>query len=594
MIDYLFEPAPPGANIPGTVFRAWRSGDHSAAKFKIGTRVYFKRQDRWGLSFYGDDGDPSYDAALYPDLGAWAQLLDVTVRGEGKGRFTTLNTYDRAAFTFGFLQFAAHVPDGDFVRWFRAVLARPEAADYFPTLRLVGGRIAVATSDGTQPLESPASTSGLMAFLNPNGDRVDAEEIVNAARLIDWTRRQAETRALQVEGAASTFRALLKSAARRVPLDGESDAVCAVIADIRHQGRGGDDVWNLIRTALTAADKLEALLAIGADEYGERCQAVGEQVRRKLASGKLGAAVYRKNTADFQPAVAPLHALAPELEFEAAERTADETWIDFDQAPFPADEPPGNAVLIRIPPDFYPTKPFVVTLFLHGHEVEGCSQLGQIRQIPAQIDATTTNTVLLAPRFGPRSQPNRFTQAGALAAFIEEASRKVADVLTALGKSPHQVSKARDFLARQAPIAIVSFSGGCHPLKHLLDNDGDLAERICGVLLLDSIYSSPQPPQAVQSIASWMERASQRSWLVSLHSSARPGNDTLMDILQSRGIGFIRSNGDWSRDVLALQPGTAVFCPARGHCAIPTEGPPSQPVTAALDRLDERFAKASS
>ena len=38
--------------------------------------------------------------------------------------FHTLNTYDRAQFTFSFLQFAAHVLDGDFVAHLRALLTQ--------------------------------------------------------------------------------------------------------------------------------------------------------------------------------------------------------------------------------------------------------------------------------------------------------------------------------------------------------------------------------------------------------------------------------------------------------------------------------------
>ena len=120
-------------------------------------RTIFRRQDRWGLAFYGADADPAYSAVDHAALGTWAHLSEVTVAGEGLVRSTTLNTWDRAAFTFGFLQFAAHVPDGDFVQWFRAMLKHPEAADYFPALRLAGGRIA----DPSGPLESATSTAGL-------------------------------------------------------------------------------------------------------------------------------------------------------------------------------------------------------------------------------------------------------------------------------------------------------------------------------------------------------------------------------------------------------------------------------------------------
>ena len=381
-------------------------------------------------------------------------------------------------------------------------------------------------------------------------------------------------------------------------LDGESDAVCSVIADIRHQGRGGEGVWDSIATALEASDKVDALLAIGADQEGERCRAIAQQIRAKLANGLLGTTVYRKNTSDFEPhaPMSPLVAFGATAPAEAGSEGAaagNGSWVGFDSAPFPDSQPPGNGVLIGIPPDFQAAHPFVVTLFLHGHDVEGCSQLSQIQQVPDQIDATTANTVLLVPRFGRRSEPGRFQGPTALADFIEEASRRVSDLLAQSGKSPSEVEYARNYLSTKAPIVIASFSGGCHPLKHLLSNGGAVSGRICGVLLLDSLYSSVTSPQPVQAVADWVTGANDRSWLLSLHSGTGNLNDTLMDKLEAAGIGFVRSRGDWSREVLELRPGTIAFSPARGHCFIPKNGPPLHPVAAALDRIDPLYAKGS-
>jgi hypothetical protein len=523
-------------------------------------------------------------------LGVWAQLLGVTVEGEGRGRYTTLNTWDRAAFTFGFLQFGAHVPDGDFVQWLRAVLARPEAADYFPTLHVAGGRI----SDASGPLESAASSSRLMAFLNPNGDRVDAAEILNAARLMDWTRRHPETQALQVEVAVKAFRELLKQATRKVPIDGESDAVCAVVADIRHQGRGGAGVWASIAEALAAPDKLKALLDIGADAYPERCRTVGAAIRAKLAAGLLGTSVYRAAMGEFEvrAAVPPDFAAAAAATATAGTAWANGgTWVPFETAPFAASTPPGNKVLVAIPPDFKPAQTFVVTLFLCGHDLDPpCSQLDQISMIPSQVGASRTNSLLLAPRFGPTSQSGTFDQPGALRLFIEEASRVVANLLADGGTTAEDAKSARDHLATQAPIVIVSFSGGCHTLRYLLANEAELADRMCGVLLLDSIYGSGSGPQPEQVISDWLKRAVDRSWLISLHSTTDRHNNFVMDSLTAASIPF-RHDGDWSRSIGELTPGTIAFSRAQGHCHIPMDGPPSLPVQAMLDRLPDRWAK---
>ena len=54
----------------------------------------------------------------------------------------SVNTYDKARFTFGFLQYAAHEPNGDFVKSLRLVLVSPEAGDYFPDLNIVFGRVS--------------------------------------------------------------------------------------------------------------------------------------------------------------------------------------------------------------------------------------------------------------------------------------------------------------------------------------------------------------------------------------------------------------------------------------------------------------------
>jgi hypothetical protein len=595
MIDFLFRPDPAG-NIPGTWFEAWRSTEGPTAAFRVGMRTYYQAQQRWGLSFYGTDDDPAYDPADHSGLGSWAQLLDVTVRGEGRGRFTTLNTWDRAAFTFGFLQFAAHEPDGDFIQWFRALLKRPEANDYFPTLKIVNGRIA----DANGPIETAQSTARLMAFLNPNGDRVDAAEILNAARFIDWTRRIAEARSLQVDVAASIFRSLLKHAATKVALDGESDAICSVVADILHQGRGGSDTWQLIGDALASSDKLGALLAIGADSYPERCQAIAAIIRDKLAAGLLGGSAYDAASHDFRARHAGPGLAAPGLAAPAAWAppaaeglTADGEWIAFEHAPFSASHPPGNKVFVSVPNDFKPARPFVVTLFLCGHDLPTCTQLHQIEMIPAQVRASRTNTVLLAPRFGQLSESGSFAAPGALNLFIEEASGVVAKVLSARGTAAADGDRVRDYLASQAPIFIVSFRGGCHTLRFLLKNEADLAPRLRGVQLLDSIYGSGSEPQPQQAIADWIQGALDRSWLVSLYgpsTQTEPHNKFVMLSLTGAGVPY-KEVDDWSQGVATLTPGTIAFSTTQEHCEVPLAGPPEQPVQAMLDRLDAAFAK---
>lgn len=202
--------------------------------------------------------------------GFWAGLVEPTAICEGLN-FLTLNTYDVAAFTFGFGQFAAHVPNGDFVRYFRALLALPNAADYFPHLGVVNGRIC--QTDGAQPvvLESDTSTKPLMTYLNPDLSEVQDSEVIAAAKLIHWTSTTVDARLAQVTEMVSVFRSYMSSADQRVGIDGLAGNLCSVIADILHQGRGGKSTtWPQIHQALVSSKPYEALLAIGPPKFNSR------------------------------------------------------------------------------------------------------------------------------------------------------------------------------------------------------------------------------------------------------------------------------------------------------------------------------------
>lgn len=244
----------------------WATPD-DGPRFFVGRRVSY--EGRVGLynvfpgsSLQKLDFDPKNYAGQF---GFWVAFINPTAGCEGRN-FLTLNSYDRAGYTFGFGQFAAHVPDGDFVRWFRAMLARPEAADYFPDLSLVNGRIHGA--DG--PLETASSTAALMAYFNPAPDRVDDTEILAAARLIHWTANQRPARLAQITQMIASFRDYLGRADRKGLIDGQRAAHCCVIADLLHHGRGGRTLWSSVSRALASNDPFEALIAIGGPQWVER------------------------------------------------------------------------------------------------------------------------------------------------------------------------------------------------------------------------------------------------------------------------------------------------------------------------------------
>ena len=243
----------------------------TGAKFFVGRRVPFEHN----VGLYNIFGKSpiaklSYEAANYDgDFGFWAAFVDPTAECEGRS-FLTLNTYDRARFTFGFTQFAAHVPDGDFVRYFRALLALPEAVDYFPSLHLDHGRIWRDDGGVRVQLEDGHSSAPLMAYLNPTLAEVEDPEVIAAARFIHWTVNSRAARLAQIRETIDRFRGFMATADRRKLIDGRTADQCCIIADILHHGRGGTIAWQLIGDALASPKPFDSLIEIGAPKWNGR------------------------------------------------------------------------------------------------------------------------------------------------------------------------------------------------------------------------------------------------------------------------------------------------------------------------------------
>jgi hypothetical protein len=117
-------------------------------KFLIGKETVFHGNE--GLFNVTVQSGLSYLAETYKDeFGFWAYFILPTAKAESNGSFLCLNTYDRAKFTFSFMQYAAHVPNGDFVVFFKKLLALKNATDYFPKLVLKDKRIFFRNTNGT-------------------------------------------------------------------------------------------------------------------------------------------------------------------------------------------------------------------------------------------------------------------------------------------------------------------------------------------------------------------------------------------------------------------------------------------------------------
>jgi len=259
--------------------------------FYIGSRACYKGLS--GLMNTRVSDGTVYDPVLYEkDYGFWAWFVYPTAMCESKLSFHCLNTYDRAAFTFGFMQYGAHVPGGSFIKLMRSLLALPDAKQYFPSLELRNGFIFDIGNTQPLQLETNNDTTKLMRYLNSTGASVDQNELNAVSRFIHWAQNNEAHRALQVSTAVSEFSIKMKSYAAQYKLDGQPDYICHTVCDIRHQGRA---TTVQIRAALNNGNKeavYAGLLKLGAARYTERIDTLRDAHHTLIQKGIFGKHTY--------------------------------------------------------------------------------------------------------------------------------------------------------------------------------------------------------------------------------------------------------------------------------------------------------------
>lgn len=311
-ISTLAIPVQEAASIDSIASIKKQGGDYiaittSGASFVIGSEVSFtddmKRvglmQRKSAIAEVAQFG--MYRAADFGSLGQWAHFIEPTLTAEGGGRFATLNTYDRAAFTFGAPQFAAHTPRENLVEYLRRLLALPEAQTYFPELSLQSnaeGRTTIHLNEDGQFVDlekaievkrpngsKEVQLAKFMSYLNPSAVQVDKSELAAAARLMLWLKQDVRAREIQIDLFVSTMKRKLDAVKSRVPAFKGTDWEQALwIMDIRHQGRGG---YHEIASALATPDAVAALSKIGAPRYKSRIDTVSKAVADLKSSGVM-------------------------------------------------------------------------------------------------------------------------------------------------------------------------------------------------------------------------------------------------------------------------------------------------------------------
>ncbi|MBA4056892.1 MAG: hypothetical protein C0490_19415, partial [Marivirga sp.] len=254
-------------------------------KFVIGYRTQF--QGNFGLFNFNNMGQTYRPEDFEGAFPFWASFIFPTAKAESRGIYNCLNTYDRARFTFGFMQYAAHVPNGDFVKFFKKLLALGDGPIYFPKLVIKDGRIHYRNSNGTlNQLESDSTTEPLMGYLNPTLNEVENQELICSARMVHWSANHAEARDIQVECAIDHFRSNMKQYHNRFGLNNVPANVCQMICDIRHQGRGTNDrIANALNTGGDFGRAFDNLCTIGEANYASRIVVVRDTINALVGSG---------------------------------------------------------------------------------------------------------------------------------------------------------------------------------------------------------------------------------------------------------------------------------------------------------------------
>jgi hypothetical protein len=272
----------------------------SATKFLVGKETVYQHT-KHGLFNLSIPNGIAYKPEDYEtEHGFWAYFIAPTAKAESNNSFVCLNTYDRAAFTFGFMQYAAHVPNGDFVKFFKELLALPAASDYFPKLVVQHERLFYRESSGAlTQLESDATTEGLMKYLNPSLDQIENQELVCAARMVHWATNDSKHRRLQVKVAVELFKKNMKQYAQSYNLDGFPANVCQIICDIRHQGRASSQqIINALNTGGNFETAYSKLLQLGQPLYASRISTV-RAVIKNLTDAGVFKKKYKLSSGDF-------------------------------------------------------------------------------------------------------------------------------------------------------------------------------------------------------------------------------------------------------------------------------------------------------
>jgi hypothetical protein len=230
-----------------------------------------------------------------------------------------------------------------------------------------------------------------------------------------------------------------------------------------------------------------------------------------------------------------------------------------------------RSVLLYIPRGFDPSRPAAIVVFFHGHRATLRRDVLRRQRVPAQIAASGSNVVLVAPQFAlnaPDSSAGKFWEPGGFARFLREAEQRLAAL--------HGDPQAAQAFAKM-PVILVAYSGGYLATAWSL-RVGGVQDRVRGVVLLDALYGE------LDSFAEWIAQNKGRFFVSAYTNSTQRKNAALKTLLSERRIGHEISlrPDQWRHGVTFLSAGAKA-----DHFAFVTHGWVNDPIKHLLSRLDE-------
>jgi hypothetical protein len=228
-------------------------------------------------------------------------------------------------------------------------------------------------------------------------------------------------------------------------------------------------------------------------------------------------------------------------------------------------------VLLYIPRGFDPTRPAAIVVFFHGHRTILRRDVFGRQRVPAQIAASGSNAVLVAPQFAlnaPDSSAGKFWEPGGFARFLREAEQRLAAL--------HGDPQAAQAFAKM-PVVLVAYSGGYLATAWSL-KVGGVQNRVRGVILLDALYGE------LDHFAEWIAKNKGRFFISAYTNSTQQKNAALKSLLSERQIGYetnLRPH-QWQHSVTFLAAGAKA-----DHWTFVTRGWVEYPIKHLLSQLDE-------